>query len=205
MTREDKRINTKKIAERRVRRDHADKILEFVATNKIKPVLLNMNTTLRGLSEEEVLESRSSYGKNKVTHEKKKTLFQRLVGAFVNPFTAILFFLAVVSAITDIIMPIMQRTPEDHYLYHGVHFRNAAVCTGIPFRECSGKIIGDDYHDLYGRQKRKNENGNTIRGNGSWRYCPFICRRYGSCRSEDFRGKGFVYQSGFSDRGERSC
>ena len=113
MTREDKRINTKKIAERRVRRDHADKILEFVATNKIKPVLLNMNTTLRGLSEEEVLESRSSYGKNKVTHEKKKTLFQRLVGAFVNPFTAILFFLAVVSAITDIIMPIMQRTPED--------------------------------------------------------------------------------------------
>ena len=63
MTREDKRINTKKIAERRVRRDHADKILEFVATNKIKPVLLNMNTTLRGLSEEEVLESRSSYGK----------------------------------------------------------------------------------------------------------------------------------------------
>lgn len=94
MTREDKRINTKKIAERRVRRDHADKILEFVATNKIKPVLLNMNTTLRGLSEEEVLESRSSYGKNKVTHEKKKTLFQRLVGAFVNPFTAILFFLA---------------------------------------------------------------------------------------------------------------
>ena len=113
MTREDKRINTKKIAERRVRRDHADKILEFVATNKIKPVLLNMNTTLRGLSEEEVLESRSSYGKNKVTHEKKKTLFQRLVGAFVNPFTAILFFLAVVSAITDIIMPIMHRTPED--------------------------------------------------------------------------------------------
>ena len=63
MTREDKRINTKKIAERRVRRDHADKILEFVATNKIKPVLLNMNTTLRGLSEEEVLESRSSYGR----------------------------------------------------------------------------------------------------------------------------------------------
>ena len=81
MKREDKRINTKKIAERRVRRDHADKILEFAATNKIKPVLLNMNTTLRGLSEEEVLESRSSYGKNKVTHEKKKTLFQRLVGA----------------------------------------------------------------------------------------------------------------------------
>ena len=49
MTREDKRINTKKIAERRVRRDHADKILEFVATNKIKPVLKQLDTALTGL------------------------------------------------------------------------------------------------------------------------------------------------------------
>jgi len=138
MTREDKRINTKKIAERRVRRDHADKILEFVATNKIKPVLLNMNTTLRGLSEEEVLESRSSYGKNKVTHEKKKTLFQRLVGAFVNPFTAILFFLAVVSAITDIIMPIMQRTPEDVDPLTVI-----IICTMVFI---SGTLVGDIVH-----------------------------------------------------------
>ena len=113
MVREIRRTHAKKIAERRVRRDCADKILEFAATNKIKTVLMKMNTTLRGLSEEAVLESRSMYRKNRVTHEKKKTLFQRLVGAFVNPFTAILFCLAVVSAITDIMMPIMQGTPEE--------------------------------------------------------------------------------------------
>lgn len=67
-------------------------ILEFAAKNKIKTVLTKMNTTLRGLSEDEVQESRSAHGKNKVTHEKKKTLLQRVAGAFVNPFTAILFF-----------------------------------------------------------------------------------------------------------------
>lgn len=51
MTRENKRINIKKAEEKRIRRDHADKVLEFAATNKIKPVLKEMNTTLRGLSE----------------------------------------------------------------------------------------------------------------------------------------------------------
>ena len=55
MTREDKRINTKKIAERRVRRDHADKILEFVATNKIKPVLKQLDTVLTGLGDKAVI------------------------------------------------------------------------------------------------------------------------------------------------------
>lgn len=88
-------------------------ILEFAAKNKIKTVLTKMNTTLRGLSEDEVQESRSAHGKNKVTHEKKKTLLQRVAGAFVNPFTAILFFLAVVSSVTDIIMPIIHGTPKE--------------------------------------------------------------------------------------------
>lgn len=113
MSKEKKRINVKKVTEKKVRRDNADKIIEFAAKNKMKPVLMKMNTTLRGLSEEAVQENRSTYGKNKITHEKKKTLFQRLVGAFVNPFTAILFCLALVSSITDIFMPIWQGAPDD--------------------------------------------------------------------------------------------
>jgi Mg2+-importing ATPase len=40
-----------------------------------------------------------------VTREKKKTLPQRLAGAFINPFTAILFCLALVSSFTDMIFP----------------------------------------------------------------------------------------------------
>jgi len=48
----------------------------------------NLRTTLRGLDEDAVTASRAKYGSNKVTHEKKKSLVQRLAGAFVNPFTA---------------------------------------------------------------------------------------------------------------------
>ena len=40
-----------------------------------------------------------------ITKEKKKSLFSRLADAFVNPFTIILFCLALVSCVTDMILP----------------------------------------------------------------------------------------------------
>ena len=53
---------------------------------------------------------------NKVTHEKRKSLVERLAGAFINPFTAILFCLALVSTMTDMVFPyfsLLGSTPED--------------------------------------------------------------------------------------------
>ena len=47
---EKSQITVHKTAADMVRRDEANKKLAFAAGNKIKPVLLNMNTTLRGLS-----------------------------------------------------------------------------------------------------------------------------------------------------------
>ncbi len=46
---------------------------------------------------------RELHGDNNVTHGKKESLFKRLCNAFINPFTAILFVLAIVSACTEII------------------------------------------------------------------------------------------------------
>ncbi|MEG2053473.1 MAG: magnesium-translocating P-type ATPase, partial [Oscillospiraceae bacterium] len=43
-------------------------------------------------------------GNNKISHENKHTLLKCIISAFVNPFTAILVALAIVSLITDIIM-----------------------------------------------------------------------------------------------------
>lgn len=94
-------------------REKSNERLTFAATNKPKTVLQNLNTSLSGLSEKEVLENRMAYGINKVTHEKKKSLIQKMAGAFINPFTAILFFLALVSTITDILIPLWQKTPGD--------------------------------------------------------------------------------------------
>lgn len=103
----------RKTSESYVRRDKTNEAITFAATNKINIVLRKFNTTLEGLLEKDVITSRNAYGDNKVTHGKKKMLLQRLAEAFINPFTAILFCLAIVSTITDIILPIMQNAPED--------------------------------------------------------------------------------------------
>ena len=92
------------------------KTIENAAQSPIKKVLMEENTSLRGLEEKDVTSSRAKHGNNKVTHEKKKTLPQRLAAAFINPFTAILFCLAVVSTITDMVFPyfaLFGSDPED--------------------------------------------------------------------------------------------
>ncbi|MCD7784697.1 MAG: magnesium-translocating P-type ATPase, partial [Oscillospiraceae bacterium] len=104
------------MAEKAVMRDEQNSRITFAATNSTGDVLERLNTTLTGLDEESVMTSRSINGSNHVTKEKKKSLPQRLAGAFVNPFTAILFFLAIVSTITDMILPyfsLLGCEPED--------------------------------------------------------------------------------------------
>ncbi len=93
-----------------------NRIIQNAAMNSIKAVFKTCHTALSGLDAEAVDKNRSLYGRNKVTHEKKKSLLKRLMEAFINPFTAILFFLAIVSSITDMIFPyfsLFGSTPED--------------------------------------------------------------------------------------------
>ena len=151
-----KRARARKISESFTRREKANEIIAFAADNNIETVLQKFNASLEGLSEKEVIASRNAYGENKVTHEKKKTMPQRLAEAFINPFTAILFCLAIVSTITDIILPVVRGTPEDAdpltviIIMTGGDFRRVALCSGIPLRQCCRKTIRDDHHNLYG-------------------------------------------------------
>ena len=97
-------------------RDTENRRIHFAAAHPTQEVLNNLETTLLGLEPEMVPESRARYGSNHVTREKKKPLPKRLAEAFINPFTAILSCLALVSAITDMILPslsLLGNTPED--------------------------------------------------------------------------------------------
>ena len=95
-------------AEASVLQDAYNRHICETAASPISEVLVRLNTTLCGLSEEEVSASRARFGANKVTRQKQKTLPERLAGAFINPFTAILLCLALVSAVTDMILPYWQ-------------------------------------------------------------------------------------------------
>lgn len=77
--------------------------LIFAASQEEKELLRSLNTTPMGLTEKGVERSREEYGSNLVTHGRVNPLFKRVINAFINPFTAILLALAVVSVFTDVL------------------------------------------------------------------------------------------------------
>ncbi len=116
MNKKEKRLSARQAAEKAVIRDEQNRRLAYAATNSIKDVLNDLHTALSGLDMESVSASRIRHGSNKVTHVKKKSLARRLADAFINPFTAILFFLALVSTATDMVFPyfsLFGSVPED--------------------------------------------------------------------------------------------
>ncbi len=116
MSKKENRVSVRQDAQRAALRDEQNRRIRFAATSSVSEVLESLHTTLHGLDETAVAASRSEFGSNNVTHEKKKSLVKRLTEAFVNPFTAILFFLALVSAVTDMVFPhfsVLGCTPAD--------------------------------------------------------------------------------------------
>ena len=116
MNKKENRMIVRQAVEKAIIRDEQNNRIQFSATNCIQDVLKYLHTTITGLDEEAVKDNRNTYGNNKVTHEKKKSLVRRLYESFINPFTAILFCLTIVSVLTDMIFPyysMFGRGPED--------------------------------------------------------------------------------------------
>ena len=116
MSKKENRMTVRQTVEKAVLRDEQNQRIQFAAANSVQEVLKSLHTTMRGLDAEAITLSRTKYGSNKVTHEKKQSLAKRLAGAFINPFTAILFCLAVVSTMTDMVFPyfaLLGSAPED--------------------------------------------------------------------------------------------
>lgn len=96
-------MKKKIIATNPIRNEEIRKRMMSAASSSIAEVFRNFNTGENGLSEAEAERSREKYGDNTITRKKSDSMGKKLAGAFVNPFTAILFVLAIVSAFTDII------------------------------------------------------------------------------------------------------
>ncbi len=94
----------RKIATDFVANDITRERLNFAVSYDENAIFKKLGTTKNGLTNEKVEKSRDEYGENIVTHGKVNPLFKRIFDAFVNPFTAILFALAIVSVVTDIIL-----------------------------------------------------------------------------------------------------
>lgn len=116
MNKEKNIIVSGRYAEKAGIREGENRRVQFAAVNPVREVLKNLHTTDCGLDEEGVAMNRARYGNNRVTREKKKSLARRIPEAFINPFTGILLCLALVSAVTDLILPafsFLGSVPED--------------------------------------------------------------------------------------------
>lgn len=81
-----------------------DKRLWDTAAQPANAAYTHLNSTPTGLSPEGVRTARDTYGENIVSQGSETSVLRRIWEAFINPFTAILLVLAVVSAFTDIIL-----------------------------------------------------------------------------------------------------
>ena len=71
MNKKENRMAVRQTVEKAVLRDEQNQRIQFAAANPVQEVLKSLHTTLRGLDAETVTVSRTKYGSNKVTHEKK--------------------------------------------------------------------------------------------------------------------------------------
>ncbi|MDR0880594.1 MAG: magnesium-translocating P-type ATPase [Clostridioides sp.] len=81
-----------------------NKLLE-IARKHVDDVLLEFNTSKRGVADEEVVEeNRENYGENIISSGEKESILKKLFDAFINPFTVVLLILSIISYITDVVM-----------------------------------------------------------------------------------------------------
>jgi len=83
--------------------ERAKKRLLNGATKASETLLIQYDNTYDGYDDDKVDEMRDQYGANIITRQEKLTILHRLWDAFVNPFTVVLFVLAILSLITDVI------------------------------------------------------------------------------------------------------
>jgi len=85
------------------RAERARKRLLKAANRDGDTLLIQYDTSIDGYAEDDVEESREEHGVNRITRHSTDSNFKRFVSAFINPFTIVLFALAVVSVFTDVI------------------------------------------------------------------------------------------------------
>jgi P-type Mg2+ transporter len=79
--------------------------LKSVSAGGAGKALTLLETRISGLTEHEVEDRLHEFGLNEVVHEKAPAWYMQLLEAFINPFIAVLFILAIISLITDVIIP----------------------------------------------------------------------------------------------------
>lgn len=97
LTKSNKKIKNKQ-SEYSVRR------LINASKSNTEDILKEYGNTSEGYDELMAEKMREKYGENVISHQKENSLIKRIFKSFINPFTLILIFLAIMSFIMDVLM-----------------------------------------------------------------------------------------------------
>ncbi|WP_430606250.1 magnesium-translocating P-type ATPase [Enterococcus sp. AZ170] len=85
---------------------------EYFARNSAENIVTYFNSSKRGLTHQQAVLSRETFGENIISHGKKTPLIVQIIKAYFTPFTIVLLTLAIISFITDYVI----APPEDRDL-----------------------------------------------------------------------------------------
>ena len=71
----------------------------------LENIFKEFNTSLNGLSFEEVEDKKEKYGNNILDLKNNNTIWNRIKEVFINPFNLVLIFVAIVTFFTDVVIP----------------------------------------------------------------------------------------------------
>ena len=133
-----------------------DRLTEY-AMYSIDEVLKKINSSYNGLDEKEIESRREKYGENQLLDRKKDTIFLRFKRSFVNPFSVVLFLLALISMITGIVYS--ESKPPDHMSVVIILFM--IMLSGVVrfIQELKSKAITDKLTGMIGSQVRVKRSG----------------------------------------------
>lgn len=82
-----------------------DESLRKFSNMKQDEIFKRLNSCLAGLSVVEIEDRQAEFGKNIIDIKNKHTIFDRLKEAVINPFNIVLILVAIITFITDVIVP----------------------------------------------------------------------------------------------------
>ncbi|WP_330463448.1 magnesium-translocating P-type ATPase [Metamycoplasma gateae] len=106
--------NVSKINKQDLKRNLINQRLAEASESDVDFLYKKYNSTSKGILKEDIVdENRDEFGVNKISKKGSDTIGKRLVRSFFNLFNIILFVLAIVSSVIDIILPLTQSKHDE--------------------------------------------------------------------------------------------
>jgi len=117
----------KKTITNKIRTDEIRERMLFAARSNIEDIMCMFGTSESGLDISKIEDSKGKYGENVLTRKTNDSFAKRLAAAFINPFTCILFVLAIVSTLTDIV----YAAPSDRNYFTVMVITAMIIISGV--------------------------------------------------------------------------